>query len=57
MIHSCLYVSSSGGRRTFLRIALPSILLQFYDIGVFALTEDGYFAQSPLGIRFGAKHI
>ena len=57
MIHSCLYVSSSGGRRTFLRIALPSILLQFYDIGVFALTEDGYFAPSPLGIRFGAKHI
>ena len=57
MIHSCLYVSSSGGRRTFLRIALPSILLQFYDIGVFALTKDGYFAQSPLSIRFGAKHI
>ena len=22
-----------------------------------ALTENGYFAQSPLGIRFGAKHI
>ena len=40
-----------------LRVVPPSTLLQFYDIGVLALTENGYFAQSPLGIRLGAKHI
>ena len=57
MIHNCLYVSSSGGRRTFLRIALPSIVPQFYNVGMLALTKNGDFAQRSLGIRFGAKYI
>ena len=37
--------------------AAPSSQLQFYNIGVMALPEDGDFAQRPLCVRPRAEHV